>query len=315
MDMSNVSSNDYHPFQPPPVSTSYAVVATLIWLINTIMVIGLNAVCLVVFHKTTRIEEVTKVFLMSLSSSDLMLGIIFGIPSVVTSAINKWPFGSPTCNMQAFLGCFLTISGQMSLFVVNVERFIAIAFPLRHVSLITLWRAQLATVIIWLAALILAIANGFGANWTILFASLVNHCVYYNESQYFADNFLFYAPYLIGIFLPYLVTIILYLKIVSIARQHAIQIAATMPNNPEGHQGGKIDTKAATTFFLVISAYSFAVLPLMVVLIKNLDMSVYAWLGLRQVWFSVSWVDAVIYMWRNKQFREEFKRIVLSRNE
>ena len=313
LDIHNISSNIDHHFQILPATTTYTVVSTIVWGLNTIMVIGLNAVCLVVFHKTTRIEEVTKVFLMSLTSSDLLLGVCYGIPTVVTSAINTWPFGIPICYIQAFLGFLLTISGQMSLFVVNVERFIAIAFPLRHASFITVRRAQWATVFLWLFAFLMSVANAFGAHWTVFFTSVMNHCVYYSYSDKIVENVLFYLPFMIGIMFPYLVTIILYGKILSIARQHARQIAA-MPTFQEGRPDGKVDTKAATTFFLVISAYSLAVVPILVVITETLEIPNYGWLFLRVLWFSVSWIDAVIYLGRNRQFRDELKRIVFNNN-
>ena len=104
-----MSLNNQYQCQLPPVSATFTSIATLLWVVNTVMVIGLNAVCLLVFHKTTRMEEVTKVFLMSLTSSDLMLGVCYGIPTVIISAINKWPFGTPACYMQAFLGFIVNV--------------------------------------------------------------------------------------------------------------------------------------------------------------------------------------------------------------
>ena len=71
------------------------------------------------------------------------------------------------------------------------------------------------------------------------------------------------------------------MKIISIARQHARQIAA-MPTYPEGRPDGKVNTKAATTFFLVISAYSLVVIPIAVITIfQKLNVPDYLMMGLR----------------------------------
>ena len=60
--------------------------------------------------------------------------------------------------------------------------------------------------------------------------------------------------------------------------------------------------------------YSLAVVPILVVITETLEIPNYGWLFIRVLWFSISWIDAVIYLGRNRQFRDELKRIVFNNN-
>ena len=96
-------------------------------------------------------------------------------------------------------------------------------------------------------------------------------------------------------------TIILYLKIIAISHHHKKQIAA-MPTYPLNRPNGKLDMKAVTTSFLVLSVYSLVVIPLLVLILKGFyGLKKYSVLFLRLLWYSSSWMDVFIYLWRNKQ--------------
>ena len=295
------------------INDEFSLVSTLVWTISTLFVIIPNALCLLALRKVTQFNEITKVFLKSLTTADMFNGIVYGIPIIIVSAVKYWPFGKFICCLQSFIGYNVVIAGSFSIFAVNVERFIAIVYPLHYPTLLTLRRAQWITVTLWILASIVTLIYGISTHWDYTYLPYFNHCAFAPSPGGGQFKFLFLIPFIMGFHVPYFTTIILYLKIIKVSLHHKQQIAA-MPTYPAGRPDGKLDMKAATTSFLILSVYSFVEIPIQVILITGLyEFNEYSILFLRLLWFSASWMDVFIYFWRNKQFRVQFIQLFKAR--
>ena len=298
------SSYDYYS-RAYTINDEFSVVSTLAWTISTLFAIIPNALCLLALRKGTQFNEITKVFLKSLTIADMLNGIVYGIPIIAVSAVRYWPFGEFICSLQSFIGYNVVIAGSFSIFAVNVERFIAIVYPLRHPTFLTLRRAQWITVTLWILASIVTLIYAIATYWNFQYFPYFNHCAFAPAGGN-QINFFYLLPFIMGFHVPYFITIILYLKIIAVSHHHKKQIAA-MPTYPLGRPDGKLDMKAATTSFLVLSVYSFVEIPVLVIVIDGLyKFNKYSVLFLRLLWFSASWMNVIIYLWRNKQFRQQF---------
>ena len=203
----------------------------------------------------------------------------YGIPIIMISAVKYWPFGEYIYFLQSFIGINIIIAGSFSIFAVNVERFIAIVYPLHHLTLLTLRRAQWITVTLWISASIVTLIHAINTHWDIWYLPYFNHCAFAGLDWVQSKLFSF-LPFMMGFHVPYFITIILYLKIIAIFHHHKKQIE----------------------------------IPILVVVLKEIyELNKYSVLFLGLLWYSASWMDVFIYLWRNQQFRQQLKQLLKAR--
>ena len=68
-----------------------AILAVLLALTITLIVV-LNPLCLLVLHRARGIQETTKMFLASLTISDICNGIFIAGPELISLVSKRWPF-------------------------------------------------------------------------------------------------------------------------------------------------------------------------------------------------------------------------------
>ena len=143
-----------------PVNIAAATGAIVIGIIF-IGVIG-NALTLIVFFRYDPLRDVTGLFLANLAFADLLQSI-FGMPFIATSAFReKWVFGDIVCIISGMSNSLFCITSLLTLTAVSVDRYLAIVHPLKYPTWLTIRRARLVLVFVWLQALLVAIFPVFG---------------------------------------------------------------------------------------------------------------------------------------------------------
>uniref|UniRef100_A0A915INK3 G-protein coupled receptors family 1 profile domain-containing protein n=1 Tax=Romanomermis culicivorax TaxID=13658 RepID=A0A915INK3_ROMCU len=118
-------------------------------------VLGNVTVIYAVSHYS-RLRTVTNVFLASLSISDLFL-LLFCIPiQYVKYLSHTWIMGSFLCSSVHYVQMFTMTCSVLTLTTISIERYLAIAQPIRSLSLSSMGRAKRTLTVIWILSMFLA---------------------------------------------------------------------------------------------------------------------------------------------------------------
>ncbi|XP_022102845.1 alpha-1B adrenergic receptor-like [Acanthaster planci] len=261
--------------------------ACVIGVITVFILLG-NSMCLIVLRYThDGVSPVTKLFLISLTISDLLVGVLVGIPVVGSTALQSWPYGDTYCTVVAMCHA-LYFNAGLSVLAINIERYIAVIWPLRYPLIVTLARAAIAEVF-FIVLLML---------WTLLYVLKPDRSAFYynNFSVCFIDadvghDLTGQLGMTLFIALPMLITVILHLRLFLLATHHASKVSnitlgdinttsglsersesdaeqPAQPSPPAPRREGRAransdrvspETKAARTFFImaVVAAVSW----------------------------------------------------------
>ena len=174
----------------------------------------------------------------------------------------------------------------------------------------TVSRALVISLGVWLLCLVGASLNGFMPGRSIYYAPSWHACYMYPEDPSAADiigtifTFLF-------IILPFGLILLIFMRMFLLARFHAAKIAAQ-----ERALGKKSDRKAIMTFVIMTACLSIGLTPFITVSVyTNIKGSVSLWLMCftELAAFSNSFINVLVYYLRNAAFRETTKTLIVSR--
>ena len=270
-----------------------------IWTITTLLVLLLNAVCLIILPKVKGINESTKVFLTSMTIGDFNLGVFYYLPMIgVAITGGTWPFGA-FCYVQALVIRQGLLMNMMSAVLITFDRYTAVVHPLRYVSWVTEWRAKIITFSI--AALTTLYAFSFlllELNRT-LFNPILQICLIGE------NNLTTYLLTFTSGILMFVVFIAMYIKILKVASKHAVRIAAQQ--NPIAEKPLTPSRRSFTTIFIITSLLIIGYIPFSIISIMVSANIQPPWIIVNMtkvLLASVSWLNVMIYYVRNKEFRK-----------
>ncbi len=282
--------------------------------ITAILIIGGNTVCLLVLRRARKIHAVTRLFMASLAASDLLNGVFVTTPLIVSSAMDRWPYGEVACDIYGIGKYVCYYSGLFSLIAVTVERYIMVVAPLRYQHIVTIQRARRSLFGIWGLSIVIMVLYGIGVNWKGEIDEEEDNC-----SLGVTNGDLWYYPVRYGelmfIVIPVLLVTVLYTHMWLKARHHIRGVG--MERTHEQRQADKsrqVNRKAAVTFLIVTSAFSVAWAPAatrkLYKLITGDSDTYYTEFIARMAMLTNSWLDVSIYFIRNISFRGNCKTIL-----
>ena len=213
------------------------------------VIILVNGFCLNAVRKSRSRKDIKFIFLTSLTTSDLFVGLFKALPfAILYGAKNKilirWT------NVFAFsskIMCY--IAGVYSLLAVSFDRFIAIVWPLRYPSLVTSRRAKFIVIGIWVAAI---------ADDDIYKPIIGSIAGMQSHQNYTVDSVLdpVSSIYIDTIFMcaPFVILVLIYTKLYFVARRHANFVASQHGN----FKNETTSIKAAKSLFIVTVSYMIA---------------------------------------------------------
>ena len=282
----------------------------ILWSCVFILTVILNIVALIVFYRTRHTHASTKVFLASLTAADLGIGFVYAAPTIFQVSLPNSFFGERLCSIQAYVGIWLTYGALFSLLGVNVERFIAVVFPLHYPSIMTFKKATRVVCLLWCFATCYCIAFGFLSNWKAIMSIHFHQCFpdIGLSKQMSMLSTLFWASTSLFVLIVFVIMCGMYCKVFVIAQRHNRRLQYF------GHS--HVESKTAKTVFIILSVFIICWLP-------GIFMATFLWLFtgqvkpttddalkftahlLRLLTVSNSWLDTLIYASRNEQFRKE----------
>ncbi len=278
--------------------------------LTTCLIFFGNSLCLVVL-RNTKMNEISRQFMYSLSLSDLMVGIIITLPATIASPFGDWPLGNTMCFLNSFMGGAISFITAWALVALSVERYFAICYPLRYPVIVTLPRARVTVVLIWIGAFALETLVAYYSNFNVFYDTFTYSCWFMSTTS----SWILYISLLMYLIFPWCTIVSLYARMFHIARKHLNRKHAEelQINRSEGRQTKK-ESKAATTFVIITVAYGLAALStILFTMYENLtgndtpkSISFVVFLVL----YGNSWVNVVVYYWRTKSFQQTAKEII-----
>ena len=286
----------------------FNIIATICWVLIVFISLPVNVLCLFVLCKVRDIEDTTKLFLKSLTVADIMFCLFRGIPAIGAAVGNSWPFGDTACIIINILTYTFAYSAMFSLFAVNIDRCIAIVYPLRYSSLININKAWISVVLSWSISFISIISLAIISNWRAsyyLYAHICRFDVFRNQTSY--ESYAIYTSSAVWYWLP---GAVLFLIIICF-----ISVMATSVSLRYKGRNGRIrnnlqffNTRSTTTFFLMTLSQVAVNIPWIVNLFINehkyLKTFSFMMYGSSGIW------NVIVYYFRNRAFKYEINRLI-----
>ncbi|XP_071790583.1 adenosine receptor A2a-like [Asterias amurensis] len=235
-----------------------------------------NSLVLVTYARSSRLQTVTNYFIVSLAIADFLVGLV-GVPFALLTGEGQ-PHNFYGCLIMLNFLLWLCATSTFSLIGVTVDRYIAVAFPLKYPGIMTTRRALATIVGSWILAGIVGFLPVVGWNRG---EPEVPRCIFMEviDMKYMAFNCL------VVIFVPFTVMLVLYGFIYRAIRKQLrrVGISGGMLSNPPSTISGvttvgnanvrrkrrfsayKRDVKAVKSVGVIILVFAFCWLPLSII--------------------------------------------------
>lgn len=270
-------------------STSVIDSTVTLALVMALALLGNTLVC-VAFYRSSRLQSVTNVFIVSLAITDILVAAV-SIPIWLviqnTECINNATVCDPV--LMAFWRCLdilFSTASIMNLCAISCDRYIAITSPLRYAQIITKTRSAMALIFLWGYSIVTSAINLAGG-------------MYYPI-----------LVFVVSFLLPLTVMFYSYSRIFLAALR---QLRRIQPLRQAFYF--KREIKAAKTLALVMGIFivcwtPFFVMNILVTFGKGLSVQPIITLAIKLLHYGNSALNPIIYSSTNRDFRNKILRVL-----
>ncbi|XP_022081687.1 trace amine-associated receptor 13c-like [Acanthaster planci] len=273
--------------------------------VATLIIAG-NSLSIAVTRRVTNLADSTKVLMMTLAASDLLIGVL-ALFSSVASALGRWPFSTIGCAVASDCVNIAISMTIFSLIGLNVDRYIAVTRPYEFPVWCTARRViTLEVILLSVTTSSLIVAHVTGVSFKYYPASAL--CFFGSSSD--AVNM---VALVVFDLLPTLAMTCIYSRIIRISRQHELRNARN--NQTEGNNVR--DNKALKAFLMVTLTFAACYTPfnLMRTVEGLANWTSPHWLEFLTMWLTAanSGFNVFIYCLFNEAYRQTAKKIIHQR--
>ena len=283
---------------------------------TAIFSIATNAICLVVLPRVTSLPENNRLFLLSLTASDLGTGIGAFI-YIVPAANGQWIYSDILCDFVSF---FMSVFGAVSiltLICLSMDKYIAIMKPLRYHQFITRRRVMAVIAITWIICSInimcvyTPVFGGTHVSYSISRAGCGPELTNSDSSSIILTITIGVSTVL----LPLISISFIYLHLYRITRQQILEFQKQQALTNNDNQKKSLlrgEGKAIRMFASITVTYAIVWTPYFVALTyTNLTHKTLPWLDFIAFWLVISgsWCDATILAGMSLAFRNAAKQL------
>ena len=310
MDITNRTS-----FLDKDESASLVIVKTLSRVILIPISVFADVCCLYILYKANRLNVTTRLLISSLAISDLCVGTLGLAPLLWTASSRYWPeSGQPVCGLYMFALQLFQYCGLNNILMLVLECYIAIIYPLRYSTMSTRKCTINALVIQWTFWLT------WGITMYLVFCKDVIFDIHYDLCvlQHSTKKLMFVViGAIFHIFLPVTVVIVMYTRILCIARQHVVRVSTrrhSLHTDRNMRRQKKRNKKALYSFLLVTISTAILWIPFTVIemyetVTLHLLPSYVVWLG-ELMEFSIPWINVLILLFKHRTLRKTAAKVM-----
>ncbi|XP_071944254.1 octopamine receptor beta-2R-like [Antedon mediterranea] len=298
-------------------------------------VVGLfgNVLTIAAIVRTNKLRITANYFLVNLALADIIVCVIVEPFYLLTLFSGRWPFSSNTfCVILAGISIITLSSSVLNLLAIAVNRYFCIVQNQRYATLYTTRRTVFYCVMIWVGSSIVIIPAGFGI---LGFNEHYLACGYIDSD----DSWIFQIINMVILFTFSIITFVFcYYKIWKEAHMSSTRTkqcssssttsqvclpgsVGTLTKLQKHLSKSKLNTQTreiqvAKTSFIVLSAFIICWTPFVLLVVlhkKHVAPSVLASM-LVLLSLANSSINPFIFAWRNRQFRNAYKRIITCRH-
>ncbi|XP_015604205.1 octopamine receptor Oamb [Cephus cinctus] len=132
------------------------IVVTLVVLaiVNVMVVLGNVLVILAVCH-TTKLRNVTNMFIVSLAVADLMVGVAVLPFSATWEVFKVWIFGDLWCSIWLAVDVWMCTASILNLCAISLDRYLAVTRPVIYPQIMSPKRARLLVAAVWVLSFVI----------------------------------------------------------------------------------------------------------------------------------------------------------------
>ena len=305
------------------VPSLFNMIRSVVLFILTFVVIVSNGFTLLVLRRMHHMKEATRVFLMSLTISDILLGWFCLLPSAVISAIGG--VDQPVfVAVHSALMMYLPHNDLSSVLLVNAERYIACVYPLKYSIWVTKKRSIVVVCSVWV----------FCASFATVYSLVLNLGTYKNAPPvydprygYCMENTVWMHPVtaigvkIANVVIPLCLVVYIYIRLYRISAQYQARKAEIMAVSRRQNRGNdceedalpKANHRALITFLLVTVTVVIGWFPYSVIIIIEVYTNIrvpYQIIFISQcILYCIPWVNVLIYFIRNEQFQKAARKM------
>ncbi|XP_076874294.1 trace amine-associated receptor 1-like [Brachyhypopomus gauderio] len=273
-----------------------------------------NLLVIITIIHFKQLHTPTNYLILSLAVADLLVGGLVMPPSMLRSVETCWYLGTTFCKIHSSLDVTMCTASILNLCIISLDRYYAVCHPLLYHSKMTTKTTLLMIIGCWT----LSVFVGFGMIFLEL-GILGAEDFYYNNIACERSCILFLSKTagvvftLLCFYMPAVVMMSLYLKILHIAQRQARAIQSSQ-NRPSQQ---KTEIKATKTLAIVIGVfllfwtpYFFCAFidPCLGYIIPSIVFDFFVWVG-----YSNSTCNPIVYAFFYSWFRKSFRVILLGK--
>ncbi|XP_021169284.2 trace amine-associated receptor 1-like [Fundulus heteroclitus] len=265
--------------------------------LSLLMIYGnLLVIISVIYFK--QLHTPTNILILSLAVTDLLVGALVLPFSTILSMSSCWYSSYLLCKMRGLFDILLCDSSILNLCCISIDRYYAVCHPLTYTTKINV-RVTLAMIVVsWTLSALLAISiTGRGISQK----NLSQRCAIFIATKEFSPGPIF------EFYIPAIIILTIYLKILMVAKKQARRIQNTIKSKATFSKSNitlaivlGVFLMCWTPFFLSVGLHSMGKFTIPVALIEA-----FKWLG-----WSNSMLNPLVYAFFYRWFRQAFKIII-----
>ncbi|KAG7271497.1 hypothetical protein CRUP_005118 [Coryphaenoides rupestris] len=138
------------PVRPPSEAVLYYTVLSSVALLT----VALNLLVIIAISHFRQLHTPTNLLLLSLSASDLLVGLLVMPVETVRITDSCWRLGPYVCSLATLVAFVLTSASVGNVVLISVDRYVAICYPLRYHALVTQRRTKLCVGLCWCSSVL-----------------------------------------------------------------------------------------------------------------------------------------------------------------
>ncbi|KAG7254590.1 hypothetical protein CRUP_015135 [Coryphaenoides rupestris] len=212
-----------------------------------------NLLVIVAIAHFKQLHTPTNYLTLSLAASDLLLGVLVMLPSMVRAVETCWYFGEMFCMIYTSYDVLLCNASILNLSFISIDRYYAVCHPLLYPHKITVHTALVMILITWCVSAVV----GFGMIFLKLNLLGVEE-IYYNHVACEGGCILFQSAVsgtvasILSFYIPGVIMLGIYLKIYMVAQRQARTIGL---QNTSSSKVDKHQRKATKTLAIIMGVF------------------------------------------------------------